>query len=129
MLGRVRASPVDCSDLERPSPKITKNDALSIYEATLEKLRLGSRRALGSSSMKAMEIEVPSSSLLSASPSSSDLQSVDCSAMNMEVPCSSSLSASPGSGEVQSIDCSEKLMEQDFYSSLSVIKCMVGLDS
>ncbi|XP_042497282.1 uncharacterized protein LOC122076065 [Macadamia integrifolia] len=112
MLGRVRASPLDCSDLERPSPKISKNDALSIYEATLEKLRLGSRRALGSSSMKAMKIEAPSSSSI-ASPSFSDVQSDDCSAMMAEaVPCSSSSTASPSSGEVQSNYCSEKLMEQ-----------------
>ncbi|KAJ4973383.1 hypothetical protein NE237_006557 [Protea cynaroides] len=117
MLGRVRASPLDCSELERPSPKIIKSDALSIYEATLEKLRLGSRRALGSSSMKT-KTEAPSSSL-SASPSSSDVQSVDTSAMNIEeVPCSSSLSASPNSSEVQSVaDCSDQSMELEYCSS------------
>ncbi|GER31988.1 two-component response regulator-like PRR73 [Striga asiatica] len=45
MLGRVRASTM-CSlellEMERPPPKITKHDSLSIYESTLLKLKQGS---------------------------------------------------------------------------------------
>ncbi|KAF9604419.1 hypothetical protein IFM89_006428 [Coptis chinensis] len=93
MLGRVRASPssLDCLELERPPSKLIKSDALSIYvsflsetEATLEKLRLGSRRALSSSSEEAMKIDSPSSSI-SASPSFSDGQSHSVKSSNKEM--------------------------------------------
>ncbi|PIA25182.1 hypothetical protein AQUCO_12300016v1 [Aquilegia coerulea] len=94
MLGRVRASPssLESLELERPSSKLIKGDALSIYEATLEKLRLGSRRALRSSSVETMQIDAPTSSA-SASPSSSDrhFQSDKNSNKEMEDSCCSSV--------------------------------------
>ncbi|KDO69329.1 hypothetical protein CISIN_1g047698mg, partial [Citrus sinensis] len=49
MLGRVRAAsstPYDL-ELERMPSKLIKDDSLSIYEATLMKLKLGARRDLG----------------------------------------------------------------------------------
>ncbi|EOY22395.1 Uncharacterized protein TCM_014572 [Theobroma cacao] len=48
MLGRVRASPSPSplDSLETPPSKIIKDDSLSIYEATLMKLKLGSQRCL-----------------------------------------------------------------------------------
>ncbi|XP_057548927.1 uncharacterized protein LOC130827277 [Amaranthus tricolor] len=50
MFGRIRASPspVECLELERLPSKIYKDDSLSIYEATLMKLKKGSQRCLSS---------------------------------------------------------------------------------
>ncbi|PSS07702.1 Up-regulator of cell proliferation like [Actinidia chinensis var. chinensis] len=52
MLGRVRpsSSSLECLELERSHSKIIKDDSLSIYEATLIKLRQGSQRDIVSSS-------------------------------------------------------------------------------
>ncbi|KAJ0969115.1 hypothetical protein J5N97_021992 [Dioscorea zingiberensis] len=57
-----RRTPMDHLELERASTKMPKEDALSIYELTLEKLRQGSRRAFEPS------IEVARSDNPSASP-------------------------------------------------------------
>ncbi|XP_062116035.1 uncharacterized protein LOC133830131 [Humulus lupulus] len=53
MFGRVRAASSSSSSLEslvleRPPSKIVKEDSLSVYEATLVKLKLGSQRNLSS---------------------------------------------------------------------------------
>ncbi|XP_039139222.1 uncharacterized protein LOC120276527 [Dioscorea cayenensis subsp. rotundata] len=52
MLGMRRRTPLEHLELERASTKMPKEDALSIYELTLAKLRQGSRRAF-EPSMKA----------------------------------------------------------------------------
>ncbi|KAL4283051.1 hypothetical protein GQ457_16G031570 [Hibiscus cannabinus] len=44
MFGRVRASPSSLDSFETPPSKIIKDDSLSVYEATLMKLKLGSQR-------------------------------------------------------------------------------------
>ncbi|BFG32358.1 hypothetical protein CerSpe_186320 [Prunus speciosa] len=46
MFGKIRASSCPAESLERPPFKILKDDSLSIYEATLMKLKLGSKRNL-----------------------------------------------------------------------------------
>ncbi|KAG1358898.1 hypothetical protein COCNU_08G003440 [Cocos nucifera] len=48
MLGTRRRSPLHHVESERSPSKLPKNDALSIYEATLQKLRHGSHRAFAS---------------------------------------------------------------------------------
>ncbi|XP_030494563.2 uncharacterized protein LOC115710334 [Cannabis sativa] len=53
MFGRVRpasfsSSSLESFDLDRPHSKIIKEDSLSVYEATLVKLKLGSQRNLSS---------------------------------------------------------------------------------
>ncbi|GAB4860508.1 hypothetical protein Ancab_035667 [Ancistrocladus abbreviatus] len=48
MFGSIRASPFECLELERPLSKIVKHDSLSIYEATLMKLKQGSKCSLSS---------------------------------------------------------------------------------
>ncbi|XAR67927.1 hypothetical protein NMG60_11002869 [Bertholletia excelsa] len=87
MLGRVRPSPssLECLELERPATKIIKDDSLSIYEATLAKLREGSRRALVPLSEQAHGTDESS---ISASNSSSEED------MAVEISCSSSILSS-----------------------------------
>ncbi|PON45617.1 hypothetical protein PanWU01x14_257280 [Parasponia andersonii] len=46
MFGQIRASSSSLESLERPTSKILKEDSLSIYEATLVKLKLGSQHNL-----------------------------------------------------------------------------------
>ncbi|KAJ8450645.1 hypothetical protein Cgig2_020282 [Carnegiea gigantea] len=50
MFGRIRASPspAECLEMESPCSKLFKDDSLSIYEATLLKLKRGSRLSLSS---------------------------------------------------------------------------------
>ncbi|XP_047314529.1 uncharacterized protein LOC124918410 [Impatiens glandulifera] len=52
MLGRVRPSSftLECLELERAPSKSVKDDSLSVYEATILKLRQGSKRDLASTS-------------------------------------------------------------------------------
>ncbi|KAJ4837616.1 hypothetical protein Tsubulata_044301 [Turnera subulata] len=59
MFGRMRpsSSSLDSLEMERPPPKILKDDSLSIYEATLMKLKLGSRREPSSSMEEAVDME------------------------------------------------------------------------
>ncbi|KAF2314159.1 hypothetical protein GH714_023799 [Hevea brasiliensis] len=57
MFGRLRPSTSSLDSLERPPSKIFKDDPLSIYEATLIKLKLGSQRDLSSSFKETMEME------------------------------------------------------------------------
>ncbi|KAG8638729.1 uncharacterized protein LOC110630921 isoform X1 [Manihot esculenta] len=57
MFGRLRPSSSPLDSLDSPPSKIFKDDPLSIYEATLIKLKLGSQRDLSSSSDETMEIE------------------------------------------------------------------------
>ncbi|KAJ6410343.1 hypothetical protein OIU84_007152 [Salix udensis] len=67
MFGRVRASSSSLDSLERPSSKILKDDSLSIYEATLMKLKLGSHRDQSSPFEETVDMESESSSTTSAS--------------------------------------------------------------
>ncbi|KAK1571966.1 hypothetical protein Q3G72_025532 [Acer saccharum] len=59
MFGRVRAasSTLDTLELERAPSKLFKDDSLSIYEATIMKLKLGSQRNLDPPSEIAMGTE------------------------------------------------------------------------
>ncbi|KAM5571752.1 hypothetical protein ABKV19_012037 [Rosa sericea] len=85
MFGRVRASSCPADSLERPPSKIFKDDSLSIYEATLMKLKLGSKRNLSPCSNEVGEIDAGSNST-----------SPDSEPMNIEVNCvSSGTSSSP----------------------------------
>lgn len=100
MFGRVRASSCPAESLERPPSKIFKDDSLSIYEATLVKLKLGSKHNLSPCSNGIWEIDAGSNS---SSPQSEP--------MNLEVNCasagtSSSLDsvASPPQEEVMAFD-------------------------
>ncbi|XP_065877133.1 uncharacterized protein [Euphorbia lathyris] len=56
MFGRVRASPYSLDCFDTPPSKIFKDDPLSIYEATLIKLKQGSQRDLSTLSMDVMEM-------------------------------------------------------------------------
>ncbi|CAB4280561.1 unnamed protein product [Prunus armeniaca] len=85
MFGKVRASSCPAESLERPPSKILKDDSLSIYEATLMKLKLGSKRNLSP-----CEIDNGSTS------SSSNLEP-----MKIDVNCASA-AASQGNIEVAS---------------------------
>ncbi|KAJ6374439.1 hypothetical protein OIU78_030040 [Salix suchowensis] len=67
MFGRVRVSSSSLDSLERPSSKILKEDSLSIYEATLMKLKLGSHRDQSSPFEETVDMESESSSTTSAS--------------------------------------------------------------
>ncbi|KAL5543978.1 hypothetical protein UlMin_007762 [Ulmus minor] len=60
MFGRVRASSSSPESLERPPSKIIKDDSLSIYEATLMKLKVGSQRDLNSPSKEGGETDASS---------------------------------------------------------------------
>ncbi|KAK9113523.1 hypothetical protein Syun_020320 [Stephania yunnanensis] len=86
LLGRVRAAPtsLDCLETERPPSKQIKDDALSIYEITLQKLRLGSRRALRLAVAEANKGDAAPCSSASASPCSSTDQSVESFTQVME---------------------------------------------
>ncbi|KAJ6339641.1 hypothetical protein OIU77_007561 [Salix suchowensis] len=57
MFGRVRVSSSSLDSLERPSSKILKDDSLSIYEATLMKLKLGSHRDQSSPFEETVDME------------------------------------------------------------------------
>ncbi|RZC82946.1 hypothetical protein C5167_045729 [Papaver somniferum] len=128
MFGRVRAAASDSLDsleLERPfSSKIIKDDSLSIYEITLQKLRLGSRRALipsastdtlNASTTEAMRIEIPPASLADT------LNASSTESMKIDAPPSSS------SGIGESIHICEKQMVDNSCTSLSESKCKKGL--
>ncbi|KAH8486768.1 hypothetical protein H0E87_025685 [Populus deltoides] len=67
MFGRVRASSSSPDYLERPSSKILKDDTLSIYEATLMKLKLGSQRDQSSPFEETVEMESESSTTSASS--------------------------------------------------------------
>ncbi|KAL9338051.1 hypothetical protein Peur_069820 [Populus x canadensis] len=67
MFGRVRASSSSPDYLERPSSKILKDDSLSIYEATLMKLKLGSQRDQSSPFEETVEMESESSTTSASS--------------------------------------------------------------
>ncbi|XVF49697.1 hypothetical protein PTKIN_Ptkin04bG0034100 [Pterospermum kingtungense] len=85
MFGRVRASPSPSplDGLETPPSKIIKDDSLSIYEATLMKLKLGSQRRLISPPMVTEETDSTSETVPETT---SDLSLV---AMKVEAICSS----------------------------------------
>lgn len=92
MFGRVRASPLpsQLDSLETPPSKIFKDDSLSIYEATLMKLKLGSQRLLISPPTVTEETDrafqtVPET----ASGSSSEAMSVEatCSSATVSTNC------------------------------------------
>ncbi|XWS60316.1 hypothetical protein CRYUN_Cryun07bG0025500 [Craigia yunnanensis] len=85
MFGRVRASPSPSplDSLETPPSKIIKDDSLSIYEATLMKLKLGSQRHLISPPRVTEETDCASETVPKTT---SDLSSE---AMNVEATCSS----------------------------------------
>ncbi|GMQ09853.1 hypothetical protein CsSME_00053093 [Camellia sinensis var. sinensis] len=87
MLGRVR--PPSSSSLERPPSKIIKDDSLSIYEATLVKLRPGSRCNPVSPSDQAMKIDV-SCDFASNSPHDDEAMTEDtnCSSNSISSNCS-----------------------------------------
>ncbi|GKV13846.1 hypothetical protein SLEP1_g24818 [Rubroshorea leprosula] len=71
MFGRVRAPSSSPESLERPPPKIIKDDPLSVYEATLMKLRVGSQRHLHSLPEAARDVDGDCSSVtVSESPTS-----------------------------------------------------------
>ncbi|GAV68018.1 hypothetical protein CFOL_v3_11521 [Cephalotus follicularis] len=57
MFGRMRPPSASLDSLGRPPPKILKHDSLSIYEATLMKLKQGSQRDPSSSSVPVVEKE------------------------------------------------------------------------
>ncbi|PON85297.1 hypothetical protein TorRG33x02_189650 [Trema orientale] len=57
MFGQIRASSSSLESLERPTSKILKEDSLSIYEATLVKLKLGSQSYLSFPSEKVGHID------------------------------------------------------------------------
>ncbi|XP_050377860.1 uncharacterized protein LOC126795081 [Argentina anserina] len=105
MFGRVRASSVPADSLERPPSKIFKDDSLSIYETTLMKLRLGSKRNLSlcsnssSLELEPMNIEVNCAS--SGTSSSPDLvaASPQEEVMTLDMDCSSERSS------ITSSDC------------------------
>ncbi|KAI3970326.1 hypothetical protein MKX01_023973 [Papaver californicum] len=127
MFGRVRAAASDSLDsleLERPfSTKTMKDDTLSIYEITLQKLRLGSRRALipstdtlNASTTEAMRIDVPPAS------SADTLNASSTESMKIDAPPSStSTPSSSGIGESIHI-CKEHVMDNS-CTSLSESKC------
>ncbi|CAL5440864.1 unnamed protein product [Camellia sinensis] len=87
MLGRVR--PPSSSSLERPPSKIIKDDSLSIYEATLVKLRHGSQCNPVSPSDQAMKIDV-SCDFASNSPHDDEAMTEDtnCSSNSISSNCS-----------------------------------------
>ncbi|CAK7336637.1 unnamed protein product [Dovyalis caffra] len=117
MFGRLRASSSSLDSLERPPSKILKDDSLSIYEATLMKLKLGSQRDLSSAFDEAMEMEsecsttCASSSMESNNTSTNALKSLqhvitspDEEAMTVDPDCSSvsdrsSFSATQSTGD------------------------------
>ncbi|KAL9439032.1 hypothetical protein AB3S75_024653 [Citrus x aurantiifolia] len=75
MLGRVRAAsstPYDL-ELERMPSKLIKDDSLSIYEATLMKLKLGARRDLGPPPEVSIKIETECDSAIGANSCSDTL--------------------------------------------------------
>ncbi|XVF11605.1 hypothetical protein REPUB_Repub08aG0041500 [Reevesia pubescens] len=84
MFGRVRASPSSSplDSLETPPSKIIKDDSLSIYEATLMKLKLGSRHPI-SPPVVTEDADCPSETVPEAT---HDLSSET---MNVEATCSS----------------------------------------
>ncbi|KAM0979373.1 hypothetical protein ACFX13_015519 [Malus domestica] len=86
MFGKIRASSCPAESLERPPSKIFKDDSLSIYEATLMKLKLGSKRNLGPCSDEVGETDTTGST--SRSP--------DSEPMKIEANCASSAGTSPG---------------------------------
>ncbi|MCL7036216.1 hypothetical protein MKW94_026690 [Papaver nudicaule] len=128
MFGRVRAASLDSLELERPlSSKIIKDDPLSIYEITLQKLRLGSRRALiPSSSTDTLNASPTKAKSIDAPPSSADtLKASSTEAMKIDAPppLSTSTPSSCCIGESIHI-CSEQMVD---CTSFSESKCKRGL--
>ncbi|KAL8140852.1 hypothetical protein V2J09_006873 [Rumex salicifolius] len=80
MFGRVRASPlpVEFLELERLPSKMLKDDSLSVYEATILKLKQGSRKTVSSPEEMVDRVIQDSnqSSAISGESMSSDLSSV-----------------------------------------------------
>ncbi|XP_009336543.2 uncharacterized protein LOC103929118 [Pyrus x bretschneideri] len=91
MFGRIRASSCPAESLERPPSKIRKDDSLSIYESTLLKLKLGSKRSLSPCSNEAGETDAGSTS-----------SSPDSEPMKIDANCASSAGTSPGCIEAAS---------------------------
>ncbi|XP_048138715.1 uncharacterized protein LOC115749473 isoform X2 [Rhodamnia argentea] len=77
MLGRVRAPSSSPDSLERSTTKLLKHDSLSVYEATLLKLKQGSQQIQGS----------PTSEFVQPDDYSAGSSSCE-DAMNMECDCS-----------------------------------------
>ncbi|XP_034673573.1 uncharacterized protein LOC117904875 [Vitis riparia] len=102
MLGRVRplssSSSSSLDSLERPSPKIIKHDSLSIYEATIMKLKLASQRDISSIQEEAMTIETDATSASVSASSQNELSLPSMEAIEMETSkqtnCSASVSKS-----------------------------------
>ncbi|KAB2609172.1 hypothetical protein D8674_012340 [Pyrus ussuriensis x Pyrus communis] len=92
MFGKIRASSCPAESLERPPSKILKDDSLSIYEATLMKLKLGSKRNLSPCSDEVGETDTTGST--SRSP--------DSEPMKIEANCASSAGTSPSCIEAAS---------------------------
>ncbi|KAF5460003.1 hypothetical protein F2P56_019904 [Juglans regia] len=109
MFGRIRASSSSPESLERPPSKILKDDPLSIYEATLMKLKLGSQRELSSPSEQTVQTEVnfdlSSSSCAGATSNSNSFENTAISpceeVMAIDTECSSR-SGSPDSVDSRS---------------------------
>ncbi|XP_022738791.1 uncharacterized protein LOC111291370 [Durio zibethinus] len=102
MFGRVRPSPSPSplDSLETPPSKIIKDDSLSIYEATLMKLKLGSQRHLISPPVVAVEADCASETV----PETKSVLSSG--AMNVEATCSSGTV----SGSFQDISSDEAMV-------------------
>ncbi|KAK9277922.1 hypothetical protein L1049_027479 [Liquidambar formosana] len=107
MLGKVRPSSCSADSLERPPPKILKDDSLSIYEATLMKLKLGSRRDLSSPSEEAMKMEGGCSSASISTSSRHSLSSTHEEAMTIDT------SVSLGSSDCQSMGSFKQQQNQN----------------
>ncbi|KDP30969.1 hypothetical protein JCGZ_11345 [Jatropha curcas] len=85
MFGRLRPSSSSLDTLERPPSKIFKDDTLSIYEATLMKLKLGSQRDLTSpSEEEAVDME---SYCNTATGSESSVEPNLCTSTNVSESC------------------------------------------
>ncbi|MCL7048522.1 hypothetical protein MKW94_004361 [Papaver nudicaule] len=127
MFGRVRATSLDSLELERP--KIIKHDSHSIYEITLQKLRLGSGRALTPSSstdsLNASSTEAKRTDAPPPPPSSADtLKASSTEAMKIDAPpLSTSTPSSCCIGESIHI-CSKQTVD---CTSVSESKCKKGL--
>ncbi|KAG6686320.1 hypothetical protein I3842_11G011200 [Carya illinoinensis] len=89
MFGRIRASSSAPESLERPPSKIFKADSLSIYEATLAKLKLGSQRELRSPSEQTEHVEMDSDSSSSAAWTASNSKSSQDTVIFPHTQCSS----------------------------------------
>ncbi|KAH7549758.1 hypothetical protein JRO89_XS13G0077700 [Xanthoceras sorbifolium] len=104
MFGRVRAasSTLDNLELERAPSKLIKDDSLSIYEATLMKLKLGSQRNLDPLSEMAVGAESSCASADVPASCGDALSSPHHDIMMMDTDCSSASSLSSSSSDCHS---------------------------